>query len=314
MRRLLLLTLGALYASGCAGGIRDVEAPGDQPVVFGRILASEDGRRLDGIDLLRNEEFRLIVLPDGSSSASDYLPDEDGVFCWALVPGGYSIAGFFRAFGASKVSTGRIGFGFRVPQESGPVYIGDLVIEFSRGSYTLRVDDALGSATHPCGLGTRVVKQLMAPVGEPGSFRETLPICNGFWGDTCGRRNAGVIPISPRASTSFPPLSTLTPRLQWQPAGNGTFSYDVVVYEAASWVLNGIQRHQFPGHVAVYAENVAQPSLALTTPLEPDTRYYWSVRLRDGDRVSTWSSHGYFDFYLVGFSSAYNQPFTFTTP
>jgi hypothetical protein len=214
------------------------------------------------------------------------------------------------------VNTGRIGLGFRVLQEGSPVYIGDLVIELSRGGYTVRVDDALeaATATHPCGRGARVVKQLMAPVGEPGSYREMLPICNEHWGGACDGRNAGVIPISPEASTSFPQVATSTPRLSWQSAGSRTFRYDVVVYEAASWMLNGISRVDLPGRVVVYEENLAEANLALEAPLAPGARYYWSVRLRDGDRVSTWSTHGHFDFYLVGFSSSYNQLFTFSTP
>jgi hypothetical protein len=54
--------------------------------------------------------------------------------------------------------------------------------------------------------------------------------------------------------------------------------------------------------------------LGLAAPLRADSRYYWTVRLRDGDRASTWSTYAYFDFFLIGLSADSNELFTFSTP
>lgn len=124
------------------------------------------------------------------------------------------------------------------------------------------------------------------------------------------------MPISPQASTSFPRVGGVAPRLEWESVGNGRFTYDVVVYEAAWWTETGLDPQYFPGHVALYKEALVEPSLrlGLEHSLRADSRYYSTVRLRDGERVSTWSTYGYFDFFLIGFASAHNQLFTFSTP
>jgi hypothetical protein len=59
-----------------------------------------------------------------------------------------------------------------------------------------------------------------------------------------------------------------------------------------------------------YAEGLKEPRYAPKTPLEPGRRYQWSVRLRDGDTVSSWSTTGYNWIVRTG----YGQYFAFETP
>ena len=68
------------------------------------------------------------------------------------------------------------------------------------------------------------------------------------------------------------------------------------------------------GRLVAYAKGLAQPSWQPEQPLEPDQRYFWSVRLRRGEDVSSWSTYSYFNFFLIGFSSGHGQWFRFITP
>ena len=98
MRR-LLATAACFIALGCLNVLHDVETPGERPVVFGRIVAVVDGRRLSHFDFWKGEAFRLMILPDDSQTAFTYTPDEDGSFCWELPPGGYTFTAWSRGIG-----------------------------------------------------------------------------------------------------------------------------------------------------------------------------------------------------------------------
>lgn len=126
MRRLLLAASCAL-ALACLNVLDDVETPGDGPVVFGRIVAEKDGKRIASSWA---DEFRLIILPDGSQTAYTYKPDEDGFFCWELPPGDYTIAGWNRGSTKNNQTSGSIGVRFSVPNAAVPRYIGTLSILF----------------------------------------------------------------------------------------------------------------------------------------------------------------------------------------
>jgi hypothetical protein len=69
-----------------------------------------------------------------------------------------------------------------------------------------------------------------------------------------------------------------------------------------------------PGQLALYQENLAAPELALIQPLKPKTRYYWSVRARDRDVVSSWSRAGHFNFMVVAWTRGSGEWFAFESP
>jgi hypothetical protein len=312
----LLLAAACALALACVNVIDDVETPGDGPVVFGRIVAQENGKRIS----LGWREFRLVILPDGSDRAFTYHPDAEGYFCWELPPGDYLLAAWTRGSG-NKQTSGRIGVRFSAPKAAEPLYIGTASIQFERGWNVtrVRVEDELAGVG--CGGAIANARTQLMTLDEPGSFRETLPICDESWGLRCNNEHAGVVPTSPRASTSFPRPSGNAPRLVWEGVGADRFTYDLVVYESAEWTDTGIDPQYVPGRIALYKENFTEPSLrlgGLVSTLQRDSRYFWTVRLRKGDRVSTWSTHGHFFLYpnsvFLSLASAHNQLFTFSTP
>ena len=92
-------------------------------------------------------------------------------------------------------------------------------------------------------------------------------------------------------------------------------SYDVAIWEAAAYrVPSKLVSNYIPGPLALYEENLVAPELALAKPLKPKTKYFWSVRFRDGDSVSSWSRAGHFTFMLVAWTSGSGQWFAFETP
>lgn len=103
--------------------------------------------------------------------------------------------------------------------------------------------------------------------------------------------------------------------LKWQAIASPGVSYDVVIWEAAAYRLPSMMSSKYtPGQMALYEENLAAPELTLSKPLKPKTRYFWSVRARDGDVVSSWSSAGHFNFFVVAWNWGSGELFAFETP
>jgi len=107
---------------------------------------------------------------------------------------------------------------------------------------------------------------------------------------------------------NWPKVDSLQPTLRWQPLpgehwlpwplGNGqakpfvetdTGSISDVRYDLRIWtVVEGS-----PGELAYDVEGLPEPAHKIERPLQPDTKYYWSVRARfnlEGQpKVSEWS-------------------------
>jgi hypothetical protein len=49
-------------------------------------------------------------------------------------------------------------------------------------------------------------------------------------------------------------------------------------------------------------------------PLKPATEYYWTVRIRRGDKVSAWSTYDYTLFLVLSYLKVSNALFRFRTP
>jgi hypothetical protein len=69
-----------------------------------------------------------------------------------------------------------------------------------------------------------------------------------------------------------------------------------------------------PGRVVAYAEDVAAAELSLADPLKPKTQYFWSVRLRRGDQVSSWSFGGHKTYLIIAATWSSGRWFGFETP
>ena len=143
-------------------------------------------------------------------------------------------------------------------------------------------------------------------------------MCDSEWGLQCNRDGSGAKPVQPVLTrglhgSTFTRIDTALPTFKWQPASAGVH-YDIAIWEAATYrVPNKLVTNHTPGHLVVYEENVPAAEFMLSKPLKPKTKYYWSVRFRDGDTVSSWSRAGHFAFLLVMWSSGYGEWFAFET-
>ncbi len=117
----------------------------------------------------------------------------------------------------------------------------------------------------------------------------------------------GITPIYPKARGQT--VENLQPTLQWKPSGNSNVTYDVIIYE----VIVGEERYM-AGPVIIQRNNLPASSYKVEKPLKPNTNYFWSVRIRQGNRTSQWSRHNYTLHVPYGWQRSSNQYFTFRTP
>ncbi len=326
MKHFLRLTaITALLAAvgGCATAplMQDIEAlPTDTGLVFGSAEIFVDDKKLElGFTWSEENHFYLLILPPDSTVATTYEVTNEAAFFWALPPGEYLLLGYrWQQAGSSR--SGDIRASFTVPEIGTDAYIGSL--EFRGNQYVLQPDlldryesvAAKHDARFPQRSGSRV-KSLMLPPEHPGSYSAMLPACHESFAIECGDRFRGVTPTAPDVTTSgFPLLATLQPEFTWKGSANAEIHYDFILYEAATYTINQVTDFYARGHLAAYAEDIATPSWRPDKPLQPNTRYFWSVRSRNGDVVSSWSTQTYSSFAIVAWSSGYGQWFQFQTP
>ncbi len=148
-----------------------------------------------------------------------------------------------------------------------------------------------------------------------GNFARIRGVCATEWGVDCEGQHYGVRPNTPVVEAGlYRAVDTLTPTFEWSPSNRSDVRYDLVVRKAISCEGLVLFKEGLPGELVVYEEDLSQPFQQLDKPLEADTNYIWSVRLREGDRVSNWSSTGHFAFFIVGASWGAGEWFRFSTP
>jgi hypothetical protein len=297
---------------------RQVAAVPAAGYVLGRIHTLENGEeRVHRTALFPVNPFDVFVWSARTGQFERHGLEGDGSFTWALPPGDYAVAGY-QAYAPLRV--GRIWTQFRVPEAGRSAYIGTLRIEVSEAGYRFAVEDRFDQAI------ATVRPSLPVAVGEPAKALMTLepplgrvaqvwPLCSKRSGLVCDRSLQGLAATLPAGSgQGFPTVDSLMPTLAWQAAAPSGFTYDVAVYE--SLVINPVPGfiRTLRGPLAAYAEGLEAPSWQIGHALRPDRKYEWSVRLRDGDAVSTWTTTGSFAFYVVAFFSSSGKWFGFTTP
>lgn len=313
---------GTLALGGCASaprmeGVGDLE-PG-ATLAFGSAKVVVDGKvERFGSRWTRNDFF-LLVLPEGSDEAITAPLKGDGRFYWPLAPGRYTILGY-AWFEANMRRTGAVSGFFTVPESGQDVYIGDMAFVGPKHGLQFGIRDGYGEARaayeerFPQRAG-RSVAALLAPEERVGEYARVIGPCSDHWEMECTDRYAGVTPTGPTSGTSgFPTVATTTPEFRWMACGLSGAHYDVVVYRAATYNIGSVRDFYTKGHLAAYAQDIATPYWRPETPLDPDTRYFWSVRMRDGDTVSAWSTQGESTFLLVYSSWSYGDWFEFRTP
>lgn len=290
-----------------ATALRDVkenELTEQTHVVYGSFQVFENGKvkKLWG-DLL------LMILPPESNESLGYRVDKDGIFFWALNPGDYTLVGYHTSAGGARDVY--LGWEFHVPETGTDSYLG--AIELREDEIGLRDDFAQTSAVYDATFPSRKGTSVRRPITIPppvGHFTSIAGPCHASWALKCGDRFLGITPTSPAVKKSgFPRVDTLTPKFSWMPSARDDVRYDLIVYEAASY--NSIHMR---GRVAIYEEGLSAPNWQPSTPLKAGTRYLWSVRLRDGDTVSWWTTQSHFGFYVVMLTTAWGQWFQFQTP
>ncbi len=147
--------------------------------------------------------------------------------------------------------------------------------------------------------GANVIPEVPVRVSPLGNFKMMHSICSSEWGTECTRSVQGLEPVEPAVDRElnglgFTDVSNLTPTLKWKPPSRSGLTYDVVVWEATAYRLPSALKDIYePGRPVVYAENLDSPIYVVQDSLKPKTRYFWSVRLRDHDLVSSWSVGGH---------------------
>lgn len=309
-----------LSASGTPALGADTSSAGDEPLatartgrggVFGRFVVTESGKEADLGFFAGDLKVRLRSFKTEEIEAISVRGD--GSFYWTLKPGDYVIqALLFREH------TVRLWSSFTVPEPGKAAYLGDLSVMFDRGNFRFALADRYDERLKQAAGKAEPVKDLMRAEERPGApYRTVLPVCSTYWGLDCDKTHQGVVPVAPAgADEGYPVTSSLTPLLEWRPAKLEGVTYEVAVYEA--FLLPGYidmpKAQRDRGKLLFFKDGLTEPRCQLETPLPAGKKYMWSVRMRGGETVSTWSTWSYFVFLVVTSRSGYGVWFGFETP
>ncbi|MBN8499291.1 hypothetical protein [Accumulibacter sp.] len=126
----------------------------------------------------------------------------------------------------------------------------------------------------------------------------------------------GSEPIHPPAGDPRHPalVAELRPEFRWRPPVGKEFTYDLIVLRATKWSsgprtdcesddesgaegTRGSRPTRWPSlpleQAAYFRAGLREATHRIDVDLAPDTSYLWSVRTRQGDRVSGWACYDY---------------------
>ena len=145
----------------------------------------------------------------------------------------------------------------------------------------------------------------------------TTPRSYNFWGI------GGLSPINPGMNYGYfyryRTIDTLSPELKWKDEKKPNQTYDVGIWETPYRSIDDIkkksgQANESWGIFIYQTNNISTNYFQLPLRLEPNTYYNWSVRVREGNKVSRWSSFSQ-DVDYASLIVAHNDtPFGFKTP
>ena len=126
----------------------------------------------------------------------------------------------------------------------------------------------------------------------------------------------GITPIYPEIGNPNYPKSvdSIQPTFKWEPVKDSEVTYDFIIYECIKTESFSKGTRRAVGREVYYLEGLTEPQCKVERPLEPDTEYYWSVRVRRGQDFSNWSVYDYTLFLGTAGYRATNCPFIFKTP
>lgn len=144
-------------------------------------------------------------------------------------------------------------------------------------------------------------------------FRSVLVL--GLLGLTACTTFHSVEPIDPKVAgpRNLTLVDSLQPALKWKPSTQAE-SYDLIVYKPGKTQAFGETQERERLMKVYYRERLTDTAHRLEEPLQPDAEYYWSVRIRSGDKVSEWSRYDYRMFLVLAWHFTNNALFGFRTP
>jgi hypothetical protein len=333
----LIALLSVAFSAACATPpvVSDAsEWPVDRSMIVGRVrfviegeTKSVPGNRGPLWSGAHHGTYWILLHRKGEERALPYQLKDDGFFFWALEPGAYRIVAIERQIDQDDFILMEFGAELSVPAARRDFYLPtmDLVIHGSSYGFNLTEEPEAAEAAARGKYDARA--QPLARLGlviptEIGRVGSVVSACSSDWKRGCTRTRRGVSPVSPPISgtrvafggSPFTEIATLVPNFSWQGSHDAGIEYDLIVYEALSYMTRlGIERFSV-GKVVLYEESISGTSFRVPDPLEPSTRYFWSVRYRKGTTVSEWSTYSYaMGLPLVWWSSAGGYRYGFQT-
>jgi hypothetical protein len=137
----------------------------------------------------------------------------------------------------------------------------------------------------------------------------------GLLGLTACTTFHSVEPIYPKVEgpRNLPFVESLQPTLKWKPSPEAE-SYDLIVYKPEQTKAFGENKERNRLMKIYYRERLTDTAHKLEEPLKPDAEYYWSVRIRSGEKVSDWSRYDHRLFLVLAWSFTTDALFGFKTP
>lgn len=289
---------------------------------FGRVIYVEDGK--EHADWGPAAPLTLYVQSNASGQIQPLNVESQGAFFWPLQAGEYLVVGYVAVTvgGSSRRLSGRLWATFSVPRPREAVYVGDVRIE-QRGLHSrVSILDKYSEAAKKeegriTAASLQVSKGLMRQEVAPTNYRWIVDVCSSaLWGLECGRFTRGVEPLEPHGTgtgTGFSVTQDLLPVLRWKASSRAGITYDIEIYESLSFPQTEFGNPRWlRGARIVHEEGLSEPRYTPASPLKPGMRYEWTVRLRNGDTVSTWSTGGSVGWFAVDIRSG--SYFVFFTP
>jgi len=135
--------------------------------------------------------------------------------------------------------------------------------------------------------------------------------------------HANISPIYPPMNYSFydryQTINTLKPQLKWKDVKKANQTYDLCIWETSYKSVEDIKQKAVEksaswGRPVYTTNNIADNFHQVTLQLKPDTYYNWSVRIRDGEKFSPWSSFTQVEGAIGATITRSQNPFGFKTP
>jgi hypothetical protein len=120
-------------------------------------------------------------------------------------------------------------------------------------------------------------------------------------------------------SNRYPTIDTLQPDLKWTDVKSEGRTYDLCVWDTSKHTQDGtwIEMPGVPlswGEQVYYVEGLTENHHKIAKQLKPNTCYHWSVRIRQGSKLSDWGAFSESRLMANVVSRENHVPYGFVTP